>query len=133
DTALIVSQAYSPAGWVETTTDPRGIVGKTYYDNLGETTKTIEAYTDGTPTDTTNKTTEFTWDGGGHTLTLQADMTGGAYQKTQWVYGVTTSGGSDLNSNDIVAAVEYPNKSTGAPSSSEEEVYTVNALGENKT
>jgi hypothetical protein len=42
-------------------------------------------------------------------------------------------GGSNVNSNDILASVEYPNTSTGAPSTSYEEVYTVNALGDNLT
>src|SRR5262249_36652237 len=66
-------------------------------------------------------------------LTLQADLTGGAYQKTQWVYGVTGgAGGSDIYSNDIVSAVKYPDKSTGNPSTSEQETYTVNAPGETK-
>src|SRR5207248_2943666 len=64
---------------------------------------------------------------------LQADLPGGAYQKTQWVYGVTTSGGSDVNSNELLAAVRYPDLSTGSPSTSLQETYTVNALGQNKT
>src|SRR5262249_12626261 len=134
DSVLVQSQAYNAAGWVETTTDPRGIVGKTYYDNLAQVTKTIEAYVDGTPSNADDKTTEYTYDGDGNMLTLQADLTGGAYQKTQWVYGVTGgSGGSDIYSNDIVSAVKYPDKSTGSPSTSEQETYTVNALGESKT
>jgi YD repeat-containing protein len=118
DTMLISSDSYNDAGWLDTSTDPRGIVTKNYYDNLGQTTKTIEAYTDGTPTNNTNKTTEYTYDGSGHMLTLQADLTGGAYEKTQWVYGVSTGGGSDLNSNDLLAAVQYPDPSTGNPSTS---------------
>src|SRR5262245_62686070 len=43
DTVLVSSQAYNSAGWVATTTDPRGIVNDVFYDNLGRTTKTIEA------------------------------------------------------------------------------------------
>ncbi len=31
--------AYNAAGWVDTVTDPRGIQSKTFYDNLGRTTK----------------------------------------------------------------------------------------------
>src|SRR5207244_2216037 len=109
----------------------RGIVTKSFFDSLGRTTKTVQDYTDGTPTDDSNKTTEFAYDGSNHTVTLQADLAGGAYQKTQWVYGVTTSGGSDLNSNDVLAAVRYPDLSTGDPSTSLQEAYTVNALGQN--
>jgi YD repeat-containing protein len=53
----------------------------------------------------------------------------GRYQKTGYVYGVT----SGLNSNDILAATQFPDPSTGNPSSSQQESYTVNALGEQLT
>jgi len=123
DTALVTSYGYNAAGLVETTTDPRGIVSKQYYDNLGQTIKTIQAYVDGTPSNADDKTTEYTYDGDGNMLTLKAWLTGGAYQKTEWVYGVTPSQGSDLYSNDLVAAVKFPDKSTGDPSTSEQETF----------
>ncbi len=132
-TVLVTLMAYNVAGYVDTTTDPRGIVTKQYEDNLGRVTKTIEDYTDGTPTNSSNKTTEFTYDGDGHTLTVKADLTSGAYEETEYIYGVTTSGGSTINSNDMLATVEWPDPSTGAPSTSSEETYTVNALGQNIT
>jgi RHS repeat-associated protein len=133
DTVLVVSQTYNTAGWVENTTDPRGIIDKSFYDNLGRTTKTIEAYVDGTPDNNTDRTTELTYDGSGHVLTVKAHLTGGAYQKTQFVYGVTTGSGSNVNSNDILAETRHPDKTSGDPSTSEKDVYTVNALGERKT
>jgi YD repeat-containing protein len=133
DTVLVTSYTYTSAGFLDSTTDPRRIVIKYYEDNLGRVTKTIEDYTDGTPTNNTNKTTEYTYDGDGHTLTVKADLTSGAYEETQYVYGVTTSGGSALNSNDILAAIEWPDPSTGAPSTSSEETATVNALGQHVT
>ncbi len=49
---------------------------------------------------------------------MQADLTSGAYEKTQFVYGVTTSGGSGVNSNDLQAATEYPDPSSGNPGTS---------------
>jgi RHS repeat-associated protein len=128
-TVLVTSVAYTAAGFVDTTTDPRGIVAKDYYDALGRVTKSIEDYTNGTVTNSSNKTTEFTYDGGGHTLTVQADLVSGAYERTQFVYGVTTST-SAIASNDILAAEEYPDPSTGSPSTSSEMTYTVNALGQ---
>ena len=106
DTVLVTSMTYNDAGWVATTTDPRGIQTNDYYDNLGEVTKTIEDYTDGTPTDNTNKTTEYTYDGDWPHVTVKVDLPSSAYEETQYVYGVTTSGGSAINSNDILAAVE---------------------------
>jgi YD repeat-containing protein len=70
DTALVSSETYNAAGWVDSTTDPKGIVNKNFYDNLGEVTKTIQDYTTGTPTNSSDKTTEYTFDGDGHMLTL---------------------------------------------------------------
>jgi YD repeat-containing protein len=133
DTVLVSSYAYNAAGWVSDIIDPRAIVAHMGYDNLGRTTQTIEAYTDGVPTSNTNKTTNFTYDGDGHLLTLAAVEVGGGAETTQYVYGVTTSSGSDVNSNDLLSAVKWPDKSTGNPSSSEQETYTLNALGDAKT
>jgi RHS repeat-associated protein len=133
DTTLVVSYLYNDAGWVETVTDPRGIAGKSFYDNLGQVTKTIEAYVDGVPSNSDDKTTEYSYDGSGHLLTLKALLAGGGYQKTEWVYGVTTGTGSDVNSNDLLSAVKHPDKTTGDPSNSEKETITVSALGETKT
>jgi RHS repeat-associated protein len=133
DTVLVTLTTYNAAGWVDTVTDPRGINQKTLYDNLGRTTKSIEDYTDGTPTNNTNKTTEYTYDGSSHMVTLQADLPAGAYQQTKYVYGVTTATGSTINSNDYLAAIQYPDKTTGNPSSSQQETYAVNELGQTLT
>jgi hypothetical protein len=133
DTVLVNSYAYNAAGWLETTTDPRAIDGKTFYDNLGRTTKTVQDYTNGTPTNSSDKTTEYTYDGSNHMLTLQADLVSSAYEKTQWNYGLTTSGGNGVNSNDMLASMEYPDPSSGNPSTSQEESYTLNALGQRLT
>jgi RHS repeat-associated protein len=133
DTTLVTSVAYLAAGWVDTTTDPRGIVQKNYYDNLRRLIKTIQAYTDGNPTNNTNKTTEYTYDGDNNTLTIQADMPAGVHQTTQYVFGVTVTGGSNIYSNDMLSAVQYPDPTTGNPSSSQQVSYTVNSLGQNLT
>src|SRR5260370_28279806 len=103
---LVGSTASSAAGSVDSTTDPRGIVTKNFYDNLGRTTKTVEAYDGGSITNNTNKTTEYTFDGDGHTLTLQADLTGGAYQKTQWTYRGSTSTRHAVKSNDTLQSMQ---------------------------
>ena len=132
-TVLVTALSYNSAGWVQDTTDPAGLDSRSYYDALDRVTQDIQDYTNGTPTNETNKTTNFTYDGDGHRLTLQAVETGGASQTTQWVYGVTTAGGSDINSNDMLDTVEYPDPSTGSPSAAYAEVYTVDALGENLT
>jgi RHS repeat-associated protein len=135
DTVLLSTFGYNAAGWVESVTDPRAIVTKSFYDNLQRKVKVIQAYTDGTPTNSTNRTTEYTYDGSNHTLTQQADLPGGQFETTQFVYGVSTANGSDINSNELLAMVKYPDKTTGAPSSlpADQESYTTNALGHFKT
>ncbi len=127
DTVLVTSYAYNSAGWLETTTDPRALVGKMYYDALGRTVKTIENYVDGTPSDQDDKTTEFTYDGSGHVLTVKLDLPGGGQQTTQYVYGVA---GGSIASNDLLRAVYHPDKSTGTASSGEQDYFAYNALGE---
>src|SRR5260370_11021416 len=86
DIALVTSYAFTAAGFIDSVTDPRGIVQKNFYDNLGRVTKTIEDYTDGNPTNNSNKTTEYTYDGDNNMLTVKADMPGGAYETTGYVY-----------------------------------------------
>jgi len=51
---------------------PARIVAKTIYDLLGRTTETIAAFTDGIPTNDTNQTTAYTYDGDGNVLTMTA-------------------------------------------------------------
>jgi hypothetical protein len=53
-------------------------------------TKTVQDYTNGTPTNSSENTTQYSYDGSSHMLTSQADLVSGAYEKTQWSYGVTT-------------------------------------------
>src|SRR5262249_8200658 len=67
-----------------------------------------------------------------HRLTVTAVLPNG-HQTTRFVYEVSTTAGSDLNSNDVLAAVWYPDKTTGDPSATEKESITVNTLGEEKT
>jgi RHS repeat-associated protein len=131
--AITITSLGGDNGQVQQITDLRAIVTKTDYDYLGRTVRTIENFSAFAPSNSADKTTEFAYDSMNHTLSIQADLTGGAYQKTGYVYGVTTSGGSGLNSNDILSATQFPDPSTGNPSSSQQESYTVNALGQQIT
>src|SRR5262249_10303780 len=130
---LVTSDEYDAAGRLSAMTDPRGLITRTYDDALGRVTKTIANDTNGTPTDASNHTVEYTYDGIGDLLTLKADLPGGGGQTTQYVYGVSPAGGSNLASNDLVAAVRHPDKTTGAASGAEADTSTYNALGELKT
>src|SRR5262249_25968610 len=128
--AIAVTSLGGDAGRVQQITDPRGIVNKTDYDWLGRTLRTVEAFSTFNPSGSGDKTTEYTYDGNSNMLTLQADLANSAYEQTKWIYGVTTAGGSGVNSNDVLAAMQYPDKTTGNPSSSQQETYAVNAVGQ---
>ena len=129
DTVLVTTTAYNSAGLAWKRIDPRGIETRGYFNALGDVTKSIENYVDGTVSDTDDKTTESTYNAAGLT-TVRVVLPSGGQQVTEWVYGVTTSGGSGLNSNDLVKEVRYPDPSTGASSSSSKDMLTVNALGQ---
>jgi RHS repeat-associated protein len=135
DLTLVSRYDYNPAGWLETTTDPRTIQGqnlrsKNFYDNLGRVTKTVEAFTNGTPTNATDKTTEYTYDGGNHVRSVTARLPG-AVQTTAYVYAARRDTGSAVSSFDALSAVQYPDKGNGGPNPNDQEVYTVNGLRQN--
>ncbi len=132
DTALVSSTVYDAAGRPWKVTDPRGLEGRTEYDLLGRTTKTIGNYADGVPSDGDDKTTEYGYGPAGMT-SLTARLTGGGGQTTGWVYGVTPAGGSALTSNDAVGATRWPDPTTGSASASEQDSVAVNALGQTVT
>ena len=127
---LVTTYSYNAAGEVQDVVDPMGIDARTYYDALGRTTETIENYTGASETATSDVATQFTYDGDNNLLTVTADEPGGAYQETEYVYGVTTGGGSAIDSNDLMAAEEQPDPTTGNPSGSLETTYTYDALGD---
>jgi YD repeat-containing protein len=131
--AITVTSLGGDAGRLQQTTDARGIITKIDADWSGRTLRTVQAFPTFNPSGSSDATTEYSYDGMDHTLTLQADLASGAYQQIKWIYGVTTAGGNGLNSNDIVSAVQHPDKSTGNPSSSEQDSQTVDALGETLT
>ncbi|HLJ97197.1 MAG TPA: RHS repeat-associated core domain-containing protein [Gemmataceae bacterium] len=122
DTVLVTHTDYDPAGRIQDVVDPRGLVTQTTYDLLGRTVETIEGYSgDGTPTDSTNRTTVYTYDGADHVLTQTAVLPNNQTQTTQYVYGVTGL----ISSNDLLAAVIYADN--GLPNT---QTYTYDALGE---
>jgi hypothetical protein len=79
------------------------------------------------------RTTNFAYDGDDN-LTLQAAvLPGGKQEATQYVYGVSTATGSAINSNDLLAKIEHPDKTTGAASASNGDIFTYDRLGATAT
>jgi RHS repeat-associated protein len=113
-------------------TDPRALVAKTDFDLLGQSIATVQAFNNlSTAPTNSNQTTEMTYDGAGHMLTLKADLVGSGtnnFQTTQYVYGYSSS---VISSNDLLATIKYPDKTSGQPSSfpADQESFTYNALG----
>jgi RHS repeat-associated protein len=128
DTVLVTSYTYDDAGRLQDVTDPKGLITRSEYDALGRTTATIEAYTDGVPSDDDDRITRYTYDGNGNILSLTADLpTGQTDQTTTYTYGVGS--GSNIFSNDLLAKVTYPDvDSDGA--TGDEELFTYNTLGQ---
>ena len=81
--------------------------------------------------------TSFVYDGVGNVRKQVAHLPDNAspnLQETKYVYGVTTGGSSLINSNDLLAQVQYPDESTGLAGGSAYQVnYTYNRLGELRT
>jgi len=144
-TVLVTSYAYNDAGWQSSITDPRGLTNTASYDLLGRTTETISNYRNGISGDGSaaddDQIVDYTYDGNDNVLTMKAVVgsTGtninNVFQKTQYVYGTTNTAGSDLNSNDLLAQIIYPDKSLGTASTNtaDIEAFTYNALGQQKT
>jgi RHS repeat-associated protein len=107
---------------VQTVTDPRALVMKTDYDYLNRKVRTVENFVAFAPSNNADKTTEYTYDGSNHVLTLVAKLSNTSQETTTYTYGVS---GSVISSNDLLASTVYPDN--GQPHT---ESYAYNALGE---
>jgi RHS repeat-associated protein len=130
DTVLVTAKVYTPAGWVQDVYDPRNLDTRTFYDGLGRSTSVVQDYTNGVVTDGSNRTTNYTYDGSNHVLTVTAVLTGTAVQTTQYSYGVSPANGSSITSNDLLNTVAYPDPALGTPSASLIETYKYNELNQ---
>ena len=135
--APIVNTAeYDEAGRVWFATDPNGVPTLYEYDLLGRTTRTVEAYSDDSPSPTNDRTTLYAYNANGQVTSVTAKLTTTAFQTTNYIYGVNTGtgagGGSLINSNDLLLEVRYPIDDTGLPSTdvADQQRYKYNALGD---
>ncbi|MEM6391319.1 MAG: LamG-like jellyroll fold domain-containing protein [Planctomycetota bacterium] len=115
---LVTTMEYDDAGRNHETTDPKALVTLREYDALDRETALIENYVSpGTPTDSTNRTTQTTYTADGQAATLTAVMPGSTpNQVTTYHYGVDIpSGGgtSKIADNSLLSRIEYPESPSG--------------------
>jgi RHS repeat-associated protein len=111
-------------------TDPNFRTTAYNYDKLGRVTETVEAWDGAAPSDSDDRYTQYTYDGDDHVLTMKAVLPENTFQETKYIYNASQAGGSNIDSNDLLSAVQYPDKTTGSASSGEQETFKVNALGD---
>lgn len=133
------------SGRLQEVTDPRGIKEVYRYDNLSRITSTIEAYDNGyvdsfSSDYDSDRITAYTYDGMNRVVTMTAygaDWGDPENQTTQYVWGVSKygAGASGISSNNLLKQINYPNTSTGLPSTSasQQESFTYNQLGDKLT
>ena len=85
--------------------------------------RTIANFVAFAPSNSADQTTQYTYDGSNHILTLSAVLPGFVLETTHYTYGVT---GSIINSNDLLASVTYPGETPT-------DRYTYDGLGETLT
>ncbi len=157
----VVQTKYNVRGLVGRTTDHMGVVTNTYYDDMDRPISTVvnaTNWTTGTQLfwDTTALT--LTWDSSAVSMSTadqdlatsqvydldgrvvlqtahlhDATIASTSRQDTKYVYGVTkTTGGSELNSNELLAEIHYPDDTSGSPGSTAEYkvIFDYNAFGE---
>ncbi len=130
DTVLVTTTEFNAKGEAYKTIDPAGTESRVELDAAGRQVKTIQNYVDGDPTTggpDEDVTVEYTYNADGRVHTLTARQQNPADdQTTTYEYGVTTGGGSAINSNDLLARVIYPDSAD----SSDNVEYQYNRQGQ---
>ncbi|MCC6910301.1 MAG: hypothetical protein IT430_20395 [Phycisphaerales bacterium] len=154
---IIEATAYNARGLVDLQIDSLGKETKFAYDMMGRRVAVVENYDDtsgiaiawsGTldrwevtdigDEDDVNRVTSFVYDGVGNIrkqvahLPETTDPNDSEVQETEYLYGVTTAGGSLLDSNSLLGAVHYPDETTGEAGTGRtyQVLYQYNRLGE---
>lgn len=122
DIVLVNSTKYNSRGEAEEQTDPRGIVAREEFDHAGRRETRIENYVSASSssssstcwTDDQNVTTTWTYNASGAVETVTVHNASTGNQTTEYHYGVTVSGGSKLESDDILHQITFPGNATHA-------------------
>lgn len=133
DTVLVTSYSYDAAGRTRDVTDPKGLITRYSYDMLGRTTEVTENYTTGTATGSSNRITRYFYNGSNNVTEMWSIQPGTTNnQQTEFVYGVGTNTSSGIFSNELLYKIKHTDPSSGlaSTSSSQQETYAYNALGE---
>ncbi len=137
DKLLVSRYTYDAGGWVQTSTDPGGIVQKRLNDALGRPLYTLDNYSLNHSNDNEyNRRTDYRYDGLDHrtqvTTTAYDDSGHPRTANTFYNYGVgigADGGGSAVNSNDLLGSVQYPGFSQSTVTATVEH-FNYNAAGE---
>jgi RHS repeat-associated protein len=125
DTVLLTTTAYDDRGEVWLTTDPASTVTKSIFDDAGRIIAKIEDFS--ISSGHANRETDYTYNADGKVVTLKTVNSTTGNQITTYYYGTTLST-SDLASNDLLAAISYPD-STGT---SDRVTFAYNRQGQTK-
>lgn len=129
---------------MQDTIDPDGIDTRTLYDALGRTTTTIQNFVcGGADTADQNVKTTYAYNGDNDVTLVTAYQADGQFEQTEYDYGVTTQAGtgpgqgSDINSDDLLAAVFYADPESGVAGTLEDgtgqslvQTFTYDAQGD---
>ena len=132
DDVLVNLTAYNQKGEPYLTTDPMQAQTTRTWDAAGRLTQEIQGRVPNRTVPAIDRQTNYEYNPDGNLTKLiarnnPAGGTGGLQnQETVWTYGVTTAGGSALNSNLLVATKTYPDSTGG----SDIVTYTYNRAGQ---
>jgi len=126
DDVLVHLTAFNPAGEPFRTTDPMLAQTTRTWDAAGRLIEEIQGRVPGRDMPAQDRITRYTYNSDGNLTVLTALNNHGEEQRTQWVYGVTIAGGSDLCSNLLVSRKIYPDSQGGT----DLVTYTCNRAGQ---
>jgi len=96
---------------------------------LGRLTQEVQGHVSGMSAITSiDQTTNYTYDGEDHVLTMTAEVPGGTNQTTEYYYGGYF--GNNVHNNDLLQSIAYPDPTTGQPSGYIDTSFFYNDLGE---
>ncbi len=116
DTALLTEYEYNTDGTLKEVIDPRALVTRHEYDELGRQTKLINNYVDGMPSGDSDQTVRYEYTNGLRTKLIADLPSGEDDQETTYRYGSTkgtSAGDSKIATGHLLDEVQYPDSTGG--------------------